>query len=426
MEPSDQISFGKSFAAAVAVAVIARCLTQLWLEHLNRKHVLAHSEKVPEAFRGTVDEATYAKSVQYTLVNGRFEQVEIVFDCAVLLFVLFSGILPWVYQAWQSSLGNSAWSMAGFLFAANLGLTLPALPFSYYHQFRIEERFGFNTTTRRLWWMDRLKGLALGAMLGYPLVLLLLKLVVWTGNAWWIWGWGSLLGFQLLMLVLAPILILPLFNKFTPLPEGSLRERLLDLAERTHFKAQTIQVMDGSRRSRHSNAFFTGFGGFRKIVLFDTLIEQLTEVELEAVLAHEVGHYRKGHIPKRLLISAVLSLFGFFLLFVLTQQAWFYEAFGFRAGSMVPALLLFGLLAGVAGFWFAPLSNWWSRRHEFQADAFAASAMREGASLTSALRKLNEKNLSNLTPHPVYSRFYYSHPTLLERENALRSAVQPA
>jgi STE24 endopeptidase len=225
------------------------------------------------------------------------------------------------------------------------------------------------------------------------------------------------------MLVLAPVLILPLFNKFTPLPEGSLRARLLALAVRTGFHAKGIQIMDGSRRSRHSNAFFTGFGKFRKIVLFDTLVQQLSEPELEAVLAHEIGHYKRKHIIKLLTASAIGSLVGFYLLSVLAQQAWFYEAFGFEPGSIVTALLLFGLLSGLATFWLSPAINLWSRRYEYQADAFAAASAHEPQSLVGALRKLNEKNLSNLTPHPLYSGFYYSHPTLLEREKALSEAA---
>ena len=215
---------------------------------------------------------------------------------------------------------------------------------------------------------------------------------------------------------------MPLFNTFTPLPEGGLRDRLLALAERTAFQARSIQVMDGSKRSQHSNAFFTGFGRFRKIVLFDTLIQHLTEPELEAVLAHEIGHFKKKHVPKLLAVSAVTSFVGFYLIAVLARQAWFYRAFGFEPGTLVPALLLFGLLAGTVTFWFSPLSHGWSRRYEYQADAFATDVMHEPGSLIGALRKLNEKNLSNPTPHPWYSWFYYSHPTLRERERALTRA----
>jgi STE24 endopeptidase len=311
--------------------------------------------------------------------------------------------------------------MAAFLFVVGVGLALFGLPFDWFAQFRLEERFGFNTTTPKLWWTDKLKSLLLGLVLGYPLLALVLKLVEWTGQWWWLWAWGCVLAFQLLLALLAPVLILPLFNKFTPLPAGTLRERLLALAARTGFRAKSIQVMDGSKRSRHSNAFFIGFGRFRKIVLFDTLIQQLTEPELEAVLAHEIGHYKKKHVLKMLAWSGVTSLAGFYVVSWLAGQRWFYHAFGFQTAGIVPALLLCALLSGVGTFWFSPLAHWWSRRYEYQADTYAARAMREIHSLRGALRKLSEKNLSNLTPHPLYSGFYYSHPTLLERESALQN-----
>jgi STE24 endopeptidase len=404
---------------SVLLLVAAKWAAQVWLERLNSRHVRAHAGAVPEAFKGVVDDATYAKSVEYTLAKGRLEQIELTYNSAVLLVVLFSTVLPWGFHGFTQRLGGSAWAMAAFLFVTGVALSLPGLPLEWYAQFRLEERFGFNTTTQKTWWLDRLKGLLLAVALGYPLLVLVLKLVEWTGPWWWLWAWGALLGFQMLMMVLAPVLILPLFNKFTPLPQGSLRERLLKLAEQTRFRARSIQVMDGSKRSRHSNAFFTGFGRFRKIVLFDTLIQQLAEPELAAVLAHEIGHFKKKHIPKTLVVSALGSLAGLYLVSLLAKQDWFYRGFGFEPGSIVPALLLFGLLSGVVTFWFSPLAHWWSRRYEYQADAFAAEVMSEPSSLVGALRKLNEKNLSNLTPHPLYSGFYYSHPTLLEREQAL-------
>ena len=399
--------------------ILAKWTAQVWLERLNLRHVLAHAGRVPEAFKEIVDEATYAKSVQYTAAKSRLYQLETTYNCAILLGVLYSGVLPWGLGLFRHWLSGSAWASAAFLFAIGLALSVPGLPLDWYEQFRLEERFGFNTTTQKLWWLDRLKGLSLAILLGYPLLVLVLKLAEWTGHWWWLWAWGALLAFQLLMALLAPVLILPLFNKFTALPEGSLRQRLLNLAERTRFHAQSVQVMDGSKRSRHSNAFFTGFGRFRKIVLFDTLIQQLTEPELEAVLAHEIGHFKKRHIPKMLAASALGSLAGFYLISLLAAQAWFYSSFGFEPGALVAALLLFGLLSGVVTFYFSPVAHWWSRRCEYQADAFAAEVMSEARSLIGALRKLNEKNLSNLTPHPFYSGFYYSHPTLLEREEAL-------
>jgi STE24 endopeptidase len=283
----------------------------------------------------------------------------------------------------------------------------------------LEERFGFNTTTPKTWWLDWLKGLLLSLAIGLPLVALILKLFVWLGAWWWFWAWVCFAVFQLVMMALAPALILPLFNKFTPLEEGELRERLLALGQRAGFRAREIQVMDGSKRSRHSNAFFTGLGRFRKIVLFDTLVEQLNQPELESVLAHEIGHYKKGHIPKTIALSLGGSLLGFYMIALLAKSGWFLRAFGFAPGNLAPALLLISLLAGVVTFWVSPLFHGLSRRHEYEADAFAAELIHRYEPLVAALRKLNEKNLSNLTPHPFYSGFYYSHPTLLEREAAL-------
>ena len=302
--------------------ILARLAAELWLAAVNRRHVLAHAGEIPPAFREIIDEPTYKKSVSYTLARGRFGDIEEIWSTAILLIILFSGILPWAFQLFSHGLGPSAWAMAAFLFTAGFAMTLPGLPFDWFSQFRLEEKFGFNTTTPKIWWLDRLKGGLLAAALGYPLLVLILKIVEWTGAWWWLWAWAALLAFQFLMLVLAPVLILPLFNKFTPLPEGSLRERLLGLAQRTRFHARNIQLMDGSKRSRHSNAFFTGFGRFRKIVLFDTLVQQLSEPELEAVLAHEIGHYRKRHIPKMLAWSAASSLAGFYLISILARQDW--------------------------------------------------------------------------------------------------------
>jgi STE24 endopeptidase len=408
----------------VVIALIGlKLAAELYLAWLNRRHVCARASEVPEAFRGIVDSETYAKSVGYTLAKDRLGRWEMVFDAIILAAILVSGVLVQIYHAFPSSI----WTQGAFLFVVGLGLAMLGLPFDWYAQFRLEERFGFNTTTQRTWWLDRIKGLILALVLGYPLLVLVLKIVEWTGDAWWLWAWAAVLAFQVLMMVLAPVVIMPLFNKFTPLPEGSLRNRLQALAQRTGFHARSIQLMDGSKRSRHSNAFFTGFGRFRKIVLFDTLVQQLTEAELEAVLAHEIGHYKKKHIHKMLLWSALISLGTFYVLAVLAQQEWFYRLFGFAPGQIAPALLIFSLLAGTVSFWFGPLASYWSRRFEYQADAFAAGAMGDSEPLVSALRKLNEKNLSNLTPHPVYSGFYYSHPTLLEREQALKELnVSPA
>ena len=399
--------------------IVAKWLAELWLDQLNRRNVVAHAHNIPAAFAHMIDQPTYEKSVHYTLAKNSLSQIEDTYDTIVLLLVLTSGILPVALQHFVTQFGSSAVAMAAFLFVTGVLLSLTGLPLAWYSQFRLEEKFGFNTTTQKLWWLDRLKGLLIALLLGYPLLILILKMIEWMGNMWWFWAWLCVMSFQLLMFVLAPVLIMPLFNKFTPLPNGSLRDRLLALGQKTAFPARNIQVMDGSKRSRHSNAFFTGFGRFRKIVLFDTLIAQLNEPELEAVLAHEIGHYKKRHIAKILVWSALASLLGFYVLGLLARQEWFYRAFDFEPGNTAGALLLFALLSGTVTFWLAPLVNYWSRRYEYQADAYAANMTGEVESLTGALRKLNQKNLSNLTPHPLFSRFYYSHPTLLERETAL-------
>lgn len=420
-----------ALAIIVLVLIVAHTAVELWLSRLNQRHVRAHANAIPDAFRGVMDDDTYRKSVDYTLAKSRYHHITLVYEMLVLLAVLFSGVLPLAFESWQSRFGGSAASMAGFLFCAGLVLALPGIPFDLYSHFRLEQRFGFNTLTLQTWLLDRIKGLVLAGVIGYPLLVLVLKVVGWMGASWWLWAWGIVVGFQLLLMLIAPAFIMPLFNKFTPLPEGPLRERLFALAERTGFPTRSIDVMDGSKRSRHSNAFFTGFGRFRKIVLFDTLVAQLSEPELEAVLAHEIGHYKKRHIIKMIVASIAGLLGAFFAIAWLAQQPWFYAAFGFTIpapspdsfapATITPALLLFALLSGTVTFWLAPLMNAWSRRYEYEADRYARDAMQEPDSLIGALRKLTEKNLSNLTPHPLYSGFHYSHPTLVEREQALRS-----
>ena len=417
------------FALIALVLILARAVAELWLSRLNQHHVRAHSNDVPRAFRELIDEPTYRRSAQYTLAKSRFGDIANVFDTALLVAVLFSGVLPWAFGRFIASFGTSIWAMAGFLFVIGICLSIAALPFAWYAQFKLEERFGFNTTTLKTWVFDRVKGFLLALLLGYPLLALVLKLIEWTGAMWWLWAAALVVAFQLLLMLIAPAIIMPLFNKFTPLPEGALRERLFALAQRTDFPTRSIDVMDGSKRSRHSNAFFTGFGRFRKIVLFDTLIAQLTEPELESVLAHEIGHYKKLHVFKLLGISSAGVFVALAAVASLARRQWFYHAFGFEfegglaAVDVVPAMLLFALLAGTISFWLSPVIHMWSRHFEYEADAFARATIGEAQSLVQALRKLSEKNLSNLTPHPLYSGFYYSHPTLLERERALREAA---
>ena len=409
-----------SLLLIVALLLIAKTVAEIWLDLLNRHRVRQEAGHVPDAYREYIDQEAYDKSVDYTLAKNRLGIMETVYDALILALILFSGILPLLWDLSTSLLGSGTWGQAAALFLIFGVLSLPGLPFEWYHQFRLEERFGFNKSTLKLWVTDKVKGLVIGAVIGIPLLAFLVWLVG-TTQFWWLWGFVSFLLFQLMMVVIYPMFIMPLFNKFEELPEGDLRQRLMDLGDATGFRAKTILVMDGSRRSAHSNAFFTGFGRFRRIVLYDTLIEQMQERQLASVLAHEIGHYKLGHIPRMLLLSSVFLFLSFLALGWLQQSPWFVEAFGFSAtGTIGPVVLLFGLLSGLVTFWTSPLTNALSRKHEYEADAFARSAMEDDPMpIIQALRVLSEKNLSNLTPHPVYSAFHYSHPTLLEREGAL-------
>lgn len=403
-----------------AALLVLRLIADLVLSALNRAEVRRHADAPPPAAAAIMDRETYGKAVAYTLEKSSFGMFTDIFDTLVLTLVLFGGVLPALFNETASWGGpDSTWNHVLFILLAMLLLSIPALPFEWWEQFRVEQKYGFNKSTPGLWISDKLKGVLLLFAIGYPLLWVLLKLVNWVGDSWWIWGFALLFGFQLLMLILYPKLILPLFNKLTPLPEGDLRNRLMALGDRTGFRAKTIEVMDGSKRSGHSNAFFTGFGRFRRIVLFDTLIAQLSPEELEAVLAHEIGHYRRGHIPKTIALSAVMTLGGFAVVAWLARSPWFNASFGFPPAQLAPSFLLFGLLSGAVTFWFTPLGNLLSRKHEYEADAFARNAMAGPTAMIGALRKLAQKNLTNLTPHPWFSGFHYSHPTLVEREAAL-------
>ena len=409
------------------IALLAKVGMELILESLNRQRVLKFGDEAPEGLEDVMDAETYANSNRYTLAKSRFSSLQLCVDGVVLAIVLLSGLLPWIFGWWSEMWGSGNASSALFLIGVSMLLGIPGLPFDYWSQFKIEERFGFNRSTLKLWITDKIKGGLIGAVIGFPLLWLLLSLVGWLGNWWWIYAFVVMMAFQLLMMVLYPMIIMPLFNKLSPLEEGSLKDRLMDLSERAGFKAKTIQVMDGSKRSGHSNAFFTGFGKFRRIVLYDTLIEQLSEEELEAVLAHEIGHYKKGHIPKMITVSALMMFAAFWVIDFLMSSTLFFESFGFapigtgEIGNLGVALLLFSLLGGLVTFWTGPVFNSISRKHEYEADAFARDAVGDWKPLSQALRNLSEKNLSNLNPHPLYSGFHYSHPTLLERERAMRS-----
>ena len=306
-----------------------------------------------------------------------------------------------------------------FCFSISIGKEIIDLPFSLYQTFILEQRYGFNNMTYGLFFKDMAKKFVLSLLIGGPLIYFLLWIIKSTGNNWWIYGFLALTGFQILIIWIYPTWIAPLFNKFAPLEKGELREKIFKIAADVQFTLSEIFVMDGSKRSSHSNAYFTGLGKNRRIVLFDTLIQLLTQGELLGVLAHEMGHNKLKHIQKMLILSFSLTFAGFYIWSLLLNYAPLYQAFGLSGNTLFPALLIFPLIMGPVTFFMHPLMNLFSRRHEFEADAFSAKVTLSASDLQNALLKLNEKNLSNLTPHPIYSFFYYSHPTLAERLKAL-------
>lgn len=367
----------------VMIAILAKLIVQWGLNALNLKKAQSGLGQIPESLLGLTSPEDYQKSSTYTIAKLRFSQFETIFDHGFLILVLISGVLPQAWNALAQRLGTGAWAQAWTLLMVTFALGMVSLPWEWWQQFRLEARFGFNRSTLGLWVMDKIKHTAISVVFGLPLIYGILRCFEKFGDTWWLWGFGLFMSLQTLMLVIYPMWIMPLFNRFEPLTQGPLKERLMALAQKTQFPAREILVMDGSRRSGHSNAFFTGLGKIRRIVLFDTLVEQLKPEELEAVLAHEIGHYRRGHIRQRLILSAVMSFLGFGILAYCLKLPAFYETFGFafnaQAGNMGPGLLLFSLLSGVAGFWIQPLINASSRCHEYQADAFAAAASGPGA-----------------------------------------------
>ena len=395
------------------------------LNELNLRQVAVSAAKkaIPDPFLGKIDAQDYAKSIDYTLTNGRFHRWSEIYGSTILLLVLLSGLLGvvdhWAGQwAVSSALGRYGQGII-FCCAVAVIFTVSGLPAELYSTFGIEAKFGFNNTTLGLYFSDKLKGLVLSLVIGVLFLLVVLWLMDIMGWSWWLWAFAFISVFQLLMIVIFPTFIAPWFNKFEPLKEGELRERILALAEQIGFQTSGIYSMDGSKRSAHSNAYFTGIGKAKRIVLFDTLIEQMTTAQGLAVLAHEMGHYKMKHIRRMLLVQAVFLFGGLYVLSLLVAYPPFFTAFGL-APSNHGALVLFTLVSGPFTFYLAPLMNRLSRQHEYEADRFAALTLRDGKPMEEALINLTVKNLSNLPPHPWYSAYHYSHPTAVERINAIR------
>ncbi len=401
------------FAAALLLATALR----LWLGLRQIRHVQAHRERVPEAFADTIDLEAHRKAADYTGARQRFALWHMLFSAVVLLGWTLLGGLQQLARANAALFGHglgAQWLLLGEF--GLIGVVLD-LPWDLWRTFRLEGRFGFNRSTPGLFVADLLRNLLLGALIMAPLALL----VLWLMRAsawWWLWAWLAFAAFSLTMMVVFPTWIAPLFNRFEPLPDGEVKRRAQNLMQRCGFALQGLYVMDGSRRSAHANAYFTGIGAARRVVLFDTLLNQLEAGQIEAVLAHEVGHYKRRHIQQRLLLTLGMSLAGFALLGLLAAQAWFYTGLGLHpdplGSNQAAALILFSLALPVFGVFVTPLSAAWSRRHEFEADAYAAEHS-DAQALGSALLRMYRDNASTLTPDPWFVRFYYSHPPALQR-----------
>ncbi len=410
-----------SFAAALVLSLAVK----LWLTTRQMRHVAGHRNWVPAAFAGQVSLVEHQRAADYTLAKGRFGLLATAFGSLLLLGWTLLGGLDGLNTALRDAVlprwGNLAYQLALLAGFALIGGLLD-LPFDLYGTFRIEQRFGFNRSTWRLYLADLLKGLALGSLIGLPLAAGVLWIMGAAGPRWWLWAWAAWTAFQLLVMVAYPTLIAPLFNKFEPLADETLKARVQALMQRCGFAAKGLFVMDGSRRSAHGNAYFTGLGAAKRVVFYDTLLAKLSPSEVEAVLAHELGHFKHKHVTQRLLLMFALSLAGLALLGWLSRQPGFYLGLGVQPNLAAPndalALLLFMTALPVFGFFVSPLLAQLSRKHEFQADAYAC-AQASGAALASALLKLHQDNAATLTPDPLYVRFYYSHPPACERLAAL-------
>lgn len=403
---------------AFALALAAGLVVKLWLATRQVRHVARHRDAVPAAFAQAITLAAHQKAADYTVAKTRFGLLEMAWGTAVLLGWTLLGGLDLLNKSLMEWVGGGMLQQLALLCAFALISGLLDLPFTLWQTFRLEERFGFNKMTWRLWLLDGVKSLLLGALIGLPIAALILWLMGAAGSLWWLWAWGAWMALNLLLMLVYPTFIAPLFNKFKPLDDAALKARVNALMQRCGFAAKGLFVMDGSKRSAHANAYFTGFGASKRVVFYDTLLRQLNAGEVEAVLAHELGHFKRRHVVKRMAAMFALSLAGFALLGWLSVHSWFYVGLGVQPNMAAPndalAILLFMLAVPVFGFFVAPLPVLVSRKHEFEADAYAV-AQTSGADLSAALLKLYQDNASTLTPDPVFVKFYYSHPPASER-----------
>jgi len=394
---------------------LLRSGVQIYLNGLNISYLRRHGATVPEIFQDSIDPDKLKKISAYTVDSENFTMVATLANQGLFLVILLSGFLPWLVKTIRPWEYGQIVSGLIFFAAFSIFANLFRIPFSLYEVFVIEERYGFNVMSFKVWVSDLFKSIIIGAIMGGLLLSLLLILVVYSGKAWWIWAWILVGGFELLLLWLYPVVILPLFNRFDPVENRGLEDRIRGLIGKVGMRAKGIFKMDASKRSKHTNAFFVGLGRTKRIVLFDTLLASHTEEEILAVLAHEVGHWKKKHIPRMLIPLEILSLVSFYVLGKLLYWPLIYQAFGFQESNPYVGLFLLGTFFSLLGFFAQPLESAISRRFEREADDFALELIETAKPMSSALKRLASDNLANLSPHPLYAWFYYSHPPLVER-----------
>ena len=417
-----------TFSVLFLGALLLSTLTKLWLARRHLAHIASCRTEVPQAFREKIDLAAHQKAADYTSAKTSFAMLGTLFDAALLLAFTVCGGIQWIADIWLHTFTSSIAQGMSIIVSVLILSSMLETPFDLYRTFVIEARFGFNKMTLSLYIIDALKGLLLGAVIGLPLLFGVLWLMERMGFNWWLYVWGVWVTFNLLLLFLYPSFIAPLFNKFLPMEDESLRTRIEALLKKCGFTASGLFVMDGSKRSNHGNAYFTGFGKTKRIVFFDTLLSRLTPSEIEAVLAHELGHFKHRHVVKRILLTFVMSLAFLWLLAQLMQANWFYAGLGVtnlstssgQTSSTALALLLFFMVLPVFSFLLHPLASAYSRKHEFEADAYAAQQT-DARDLSSALVKMYQDNAATLTPDPLYSTFYDSHPPALVRITRLQT-----
>ncbi len=400
------------------VFFIAEFLFENFLEMLNMKNIKKHSS-VPEYFKSSVTEEVFKKSADYTLEKAKFAIFSSIVSALFLSAFILTGMFGHIEEIILSLSLNKYILSILYIFAVSAVFRIVHLPFSVYSSFVIEHKYGFNKMTFPLFLSDLLKGTVISVVIAFPVLFILFWFMEKTGDLWWIYAFLFISFVQILLTLLYPVLIAPLFNRFEPLEEGELKERLSNLAEKLSFKVKGIFRIDGSKRSSHSNAYFTGFGKLKRIVLYDTLLDELTPDEIEAVLAHEIGHEKLNHIVKRIAVSLLMMFLTLFIIDRLLNYTPLFLAFGFSGSSYYGILVLLSLCSEPFTFFLNPLLTSWSRKHEYEADRFAVNVTDSRENMKSALLKLGRGNLSNLTPHPLYSFYHYSHPALLERLEAI-------